>query len=107
MGTFVAAEIDGVTLENIVRVPRRALRANDQLLFVDEDSRLRIRAVDVIRADAEYAYLHRDSVPGGRITLTALESPINGMRVRTGAESARGSDEERLAAGDETPGGTQ
>ena len=107
IGTFVAAEIDGVTMENIVRVPRRALRANDQLLFVDEDSRLRIRPVDVIRADAEYAYLHRDSVEGERITLTALESPINGMRVRTGAEPEPGSDEERLAAGDEAPSGTQ
>lgn len=107
IGTFVAAEIDGVTMENIVRVPRRALRANDQLLFVDEDSRLRIRPVDVIRADAEYAYLHRDSVEGERITLTALESPINGMRIRTGAEPEPGSDEERLAAGDEAPSGTQ
>jgi RND family efflux transporter MFP subunit len=107
VGTFVAAEIDGITMEDIVRVPRRALRANDQLLFVDGDDRLRIRAVDVIRADAEYAYLHRDSVRGERITLTALESPINGMRVRTGPGSAAGSAEERLAAGEESTSGTQ
>jgi RND family efflux transporter MFP subunit len=107
IGTFVAAEIDGITMEDIVRVPRRALRANDQLLFVDGDDRLRIRAVDVIRADAEYAYLHRDSVRGERITLTALESPINGMRVRTGPGSAAGSAEERLAAGEESTSGTQ
>ncbi len=107
VGTFVAAEIDGVTMEDLVRVPRRALRANDQLLFVDEDDRLRIRAVDVIRADAEYAYLHRDSVQGERITLTALESPINGMRVRTGQDRAGDSAEERLAAGEEGTSGTQ
>jgi len=107
MGTFVAAEIDGVSMDGIIRVPRRALRANNQLLFVDEDSRLRIRSVDVIRADADYAYLHRDSVQGSRITLTALESPINGMRVRTGAEPPPGEAEERLAAGDEAQGAAQ
>jgi len=105
MGTFVAAEIDGVTMDDIIRVPRRALRANNQLLFVDEDSRLRIRSVDIIRADAEYAYLHSDSVKGQRITLTALEAPINGMRVRT--EAGDRAERERLAAGAEQQGGAQ
>ncbi len=105
MGSFVAAEIDGVTMDDIVRVPRRALRANNQLLFVDEDSRLRIRSVDIIRADAEYAYLRSDSVHGESITLTALESPINGMRVRT--EAGDRAERERLAAGAEQQGAAQ
>lgn len=106
IGTFVAAEIDGVTMDDIIRVPRRALRANNQLLFVDEDSRLRIRSVDIIRADAEFAYLHSDSVRGSRITLTALESPINGMRVRTGETPSADDSEERLAAGEEAQQGS-
>ncbi len=86
MGTFVAASIDGMTVENVIRVPRSALRGNNQLMFIEDDNRLRIRTVDVLRADAEYAYLRGGAMPGDRISLTAIESPINGMKVRTGDE---------------------
>lgn len=90
MGTFVAASIDGITVENVIRVPRSALRGNNQLMFVEDDNRLRIRTVDVLRADAEYAYLRGGAMPGDRISLTAIESPINGMKVRTGDEPDEG-----------------
>jgi len=83
MGTFVAADIRGTTVENVVRVPRMALRGNDQLMFIDADNNLQIRTVDVLRADAEYAYLNGATIDGDRITMTAIESPLNGMTVRT------------------------
>ncbi|RLA31139.1 MAG: hypothetical protein DRR15_13700 [Gammaproteobacteria bacterium] len=83
MGTFVAATIQGTTVENVVRVPRIALRGNDQLLFIDADNSLQIRTVDVLRADADYAYLNGDTILGERFTMTAIESPLNGMAVRT------------------------
>ena len=83
MGTFVAADIQGTTVENVVRVPRMALRGNDQLMFIDAENSLRIRTVDVLRADAEYAYLNGATIDGDRITMTAIESPLNGMTVRT------------------------
>ena len=84
MGTFVAADIQGTTVENVVRVPRMALRGNDQLMFIDAENSLQIRTVDVLRADAEYAYLNGATIDGDRITMTAIESPLNGMAVRTG-----------------------
>ncbi len=83
MGTFVAATIQGTTVENVVRVPRIALRGNDQLLFVDADNSLQIRTVGVLRADADYAYLDGATIVGDRFTMTAIESPLNGMSVRT------------------------
>lgn len=86
MGTFVAANIQGTTVENVVRVPRMALRGNDQLMFIDDDNSLQIRTVDVLRADAEYAYLNGATIEGNRITMTAIESPLNGMAVRTGED---------------------
>jgi len=39
--------------------------------------------VDVLRADADYAYLNGDTILGERFTMTAIESPLNGMTVRT------------------------
>jgi RND family efflux transporter MFP subunit len=95
IGTFVSAEIIGRTVSGVVRVPRSALRANNQLLFIDDEDSLRIRAVDILRADAKYAYLRGGAAAGDRISLTTIESPLNGMRVRTNAD--QGDDPERLA----------
>ena len=33
----------GLQVDDIIRVPRSALRGTDQLMFVDDDNRLRIR----------------------------------------------------------------
>lgn len=83
MGTFVAASIDGATVDGVVRVPRGALRGNGQLVIVDAENRLEIRNVRKLRADSAYAYLIGGVEPGERISLTVIENPINGMRVRT------------------------
>ncbi len=100
IGTFVAADIEGATVDNVIRVPRGALRGNNQLMFIDGDNRLRIRNVDIVRADADYAYLHGGSIIGDRIITTTLESPINGMKVRTsdGPVDTADNEEQQLAA---------
>ena len=97
MGTFVAASIEGATVDGVIRVPRRALRGSNQLIFVDNENRLRIRNVDVLRADAQFAYLRGGASAGERISMTTIESPMNGMRVRTGDETP---DEQKKLAAD-------
>ena len=59
------------------------MRAASQLLIVDDDNRIRIRDVDVIRADARYAYIGAGVGTGERIAISAIETPMNGMYVRT------------------------
>lgn len=83
MGTFVSASIQGATIDAAVRLPRAALRRRNEAVFIDEENRIRIRTIDVIRSDAEYAYVAGDELAGERISLTAIESPINGLKVRT------------------------
>jgi len=97
IGTFVAADISGLTISSVVRIPRSALRANNQLIMIDADDRLRIQNVDVMRADANYAYLRGGAVAGDRICLTTIESPLNGMQVRTEVDSGAGAGQPRLA----------
>jgi len=91
MGTFVAAIIDGTKVGSVIRVPRIALRGSDQLMFVTPENQLFIRKVDVLRADAEYAYLRGGASVGDRISLTTIESPLNGMKVRTPDDPDSGS----------------
>ena len=97
MGTFVSATIEGKTVQNVVRIPRSVMRGNGQIVVVGSDNLLEIRSVDLLRADGEYAYIKGGVSPGERISITGIENPINGMKVRT--ES--GSDEPQLAAGKE------
>jgi RND family efflux transporter MFP subunit len=83
IGTFVGASIEGTTIADIIRVPRSAVRGADQLLIVDDDNKLQIRTIHVIRADAEYVYILDGAAAGERISLTAVEAPTSGMVVRT------------------------
>lgn len=101
MGTFVTASIDGVAMQGLLRIPRRALHGSDQLLFVDEESRLRIRSVSIVRADAKYAYINDGAEAGERVIMTAIESPINGMPVRTTDDSDGAGAEKVASKGDD------
>lgn len=83
VGTFVVAKIAGAMAPDIIRVPQSAIRGANQLIFLDDENRIRIRAVGIVRSDAEFVYLGSGVSPGDRIVLTALENPINGTRVRT------------------------
>ena len=83
MGTFVGARIKGAKVDAAVRLPRAVLRRRNEVIFVDADNRIRIRPVQVIRTDSDYAYVSDDDLQGKRISLTAIDAPINGIRVRT------------------------
>ncbi len=107
VGTFVVAGIEGRSPGELIRVPRSVVRGSNNLVFVDDDNRLRIREVDIFRFDARYAYLRDMALEGERVVLTSLENPINGMRVRTtldmaDAASGDGTDS-KLAAKDGEP----
>jgi len=97
MGTFVSATIEGKTVQDVVRIPRTVMRGNGQVVVVGVDNLLEIRSVELLRADGEFAYILSGVVPGERISLTGIENPMNGMKVRT--ES--GSDAPQLASGEE------
>ena len=94
VGTFVTARIEGSTLEGVVRVPRAAIRGSDQLVFVDDESRLRIRSVEVIRSDEQFAYIRGGASEGERIVATPLDVPVNGMAVRTTDDEALDGEDE-------------
>lgn len=85
IGTFVNAEIDGITLNEVVRIPRELVRGGRRVIFVDDDLTLRFRTLDFLRTDAGYAYLRADQLTEWRVLATTLEAPLNGMQVRVGS----------------------
>jgi len=85
MGTFVTASIEGAAVADVFRVQNTAIRGSNKLLLVDAESRIRMRTVDVIRADSQFTYI-TGLTDGDRVVVSALESPFEGMAVRTSAD---------------------
>ncbi len=101
VGTFVSAEIKGAVVENIIRIPRSVVRGSDKLVLVDDQNILRIRQMDVIRSDADFIYVSDDGLAGARVVQTALETPVNGMSVRTTTDAGSAGDDETIIASGE------
>lgn len=81
MGTFVSAEIQGVWLENVVSLPRVALREGDTVLVASAENELEIRNVSIVRAEPREIIIDGGLKSGERVITTALEAPIPGTKV--------------------------
>lgn len=90
VGLFVRAEIDGEIAENVIVVPRAAMRDQGRVLVVDRDDTLRQRPVEVLRIDREEVLIRADLEPGERIVVSPLQVVVEGMRVRAIAPDAGG-----------------
>ena len=82
VGLFVAAEILGDSIADAVALPRSALREGDQVFVIDAEGRLRSRDVDVLRIVGNEVVLRSGLDAGERVCISALQSAIEGMRVR-------------------------
>lgn len=98
VGTFVAAEIAGTQDVDSIRIPRTALRGSDQVLVVTPDDKIDIRTVDIVYADQRYVYVTSGVSAGERITTTSIESPTDGMSVRTLDSPPRDTDTDEAVA---------
>ena len=83
VGTFVTATIQGSEAKNVIRLPRRIIRGSNEVMIIDADSKLQFKTVSILRSDANYFYVDGGVRPGDRVITTVLESPVNGLTVRT------------------------
>lgn len=81
MGTFVNANIAGREFHNIVTLPHHLLRAGNTLWVVDQNNILRSRQVTVLRTGSERALVSAGLAEGERVSLTSLDSSLNGATV--------------------------
>ncbi|MEM9173503.1 MAG: efflux RND transporter periplasmic adaptor subunit [Pseudomonadota bacterium] len=81
-GTFVKADIGGISIDDVVKIPRTLIRGDSQVVFMDTDNLLRLRDLTFLRTDADYAYVDASQLEEMVVVLTVLETPLNGMAVR-------------------------
>lgn len=81
IGLFVAASIKGRTVDNIISLPRAALRNQNQVLIVDADSRLRYRPVIVMRFEKDNVIISAGLENGEVVNISPIQTVVDGMRV--------------------------
>ena len=82
VGLFVQAEIEGIAEDNIVVLPRSALRDNNQVLVVDTENRLHFREVEILRVYRDEAYIRAGLEAGEKVNISPLQTVVEGMRVQ-------------------------
>jgi RND family efflux transporter MFP subunit len=82
VGLFVQAEITGPVANDVLVVPRSALREDGRLLLVDAEDRIRLREAEVLRMDYEQAVVRAELKPGERVCVSPLQAAVAGMLVR-------------------------
>ncbi|QYI99446.1 efflux RND transporter periplasmic adaptor subunit [Thalassovita mediterranea] len=82
-GLFVDAEIDGRRLENVVRVPRSALRGVDQVFIGDgPEGKLHIRTVDVVYSTDDGAFVASGVEDGELAVVSPIQAAFDGMSIQ-------------------------
>ncbi|MFP6803194.1 MAG: efflux RND transporter periplasmic adaptor subunit [Pseudomonadales bacterium] len=82
MGTFVEAAIEGEQLDNVIRLPRTALRRDNKIWTVSDNDTLRPVTVEIAHADEQSVLIRSGLTSGQLICLTVPENPFPGTPVR-------------------------
>jgi RND family efflux transporter MFP subunit len=101
IGQFVHARIHGKLLEDVIVIPRSALREGREVLLVDENNVLRRRPVSVLWSDETRVVLDDSVAPGEILALTPMSVSAEGSPVTATVDG------EQRNAGAATPRGTR
>ena len=82
VGTFVKASIEGKVLKDVFQIPRSALLEGSRVGLIDSEQLLKIVPVNVAHADDQYYYLSNGLTAGMEIVISALGTPIEGLKLR-------------------------
>jgi multidrug efflux pump subunit AcrA (membrane-fusion protein) len=77
VGLFVKADIEGRAVENVIRLPRSAIRDNNQLLVVDKEDRLRFRKVNILRIEYDDVLVSSGLTAGERVCISPLQVVVD------------------------------
>ena len=88
VGLFVNAQIEGLLVEDIVVMPRNALRDGDRVLVVDDEDRLHYRDITPLRFYQNNVLIQGGLEAGERVCISPLQTAIEGMIVKPLLEPA-------------------
>ena len=81
VGLFVNAVIEGRTMDNLVSVPRTALRPDNSVMIINERNQLEFRDVSIFKLSDSDVLISEGLVSGERISTSPLQFVVEGMPV--------------------------
>ncbi|MFK7843998.1 MAG: efflux RND transporter periplasmic adaptor subunit [Rhodothermales bacterium] len=82
VGQYTSVEIKGVALQNYFVIPRRALRVDNEIWTIKNDSLVHIAPVQVLQKINEEVYILGNMDENTEIIISDLTAVTEGMRVR-------------------------
>ena len=81
-GSYVEVEIQGHTLEDGIRIPRRALREGNLMHIASKENTLEIRAVTPAWREKKFVILQQGLRPGEKYITSRIVTPVPGTKLR-------------------------
>ncbi|NVJ66457.1 MAG: efflux RND transporter periplasmic adaptor subunit [Gammaproteobacteria bacterium] len=81
-GTFVSADIEGITKDSLMVLPRSALINDNQVLLITDENKIQITDINIVRGEKNVVYIDSGLEQGSEVVTTPIENPINGMLVK-------------------------
>jgi len=89
IGEYVHLKIEGPTLDDVVRLPRRALRDGENVWIFTDDSTLAVTPVEIVWRDDDSVLVRDGLTDGDRVIVSNLSSPVPGMKLSTDSRGSR------------------
>jgi RND family efflux transporter MFP subunit len=81
LGSFVQVQIDAGSLEDVLVIPRAALREGNQIWVVDSSNELQIRPAEILWTRGDEVLIANVVKPGEQLVRSELKAPLPGMKV--------------------------
>jgi RND family efflux transporter MFP subunit len=81
-GLFVELQFLGDKLDSSFSIPRSALRNDSQVWIADQENRLRLRPVEILRREKQQLILQQGVNNGEKLVLTTLSGAAEGLLLR-------------------------
>jgi RND family efflux transporter MFP subunit len=85
LGTYLRVEIDGIMLDDVIKLPETTLHDDQQLWLMTDKQTLDVRAVKPLWSEQGFVYLDKAQLPeNAKIVISDLATPVKGMGIRLG-----------------------
>lgn len=103
LGSYVRVEIDAGRLEDVLEIPRAALREGDRIWLVGDDNLLRIRETEILWRRKDTVLIDNVLKPDEQLIVSDLKAALPGMELAPQTQTQRQTAPSENANAAETP----
>lgn len=81
LGTYVKVEITGKELSNVIKIPRKAIREQNQVYIANQNLRLALHTPEIVHQTEETIWAKNTFDPRDRIIVSEVQTPLLGTKL--------------------------